>query len=129
VQEQALRWTSGLKGTTYAERCAEVGLETLEARRNVQDMMQVFKIIKGVDKVNPDQLFAKITHGAGTRNTTDPWNLQRGKAKKEVRLHSFGLRTIERWNKLSVETKQQKSTGSFKRALRRELLTGTVEGT
>jgi hypothetical protein len=80
VQEQALRWTSGLKGTTYAERCAEVGLETLEARRNVQDMMQVFKIIKGVDKVNPDQLFAKITHGTGTRNATDPWNLQRGKA-------------------------------------------------
>ena len=80
-------------------------LETLEARRNEQ-----FNIIKGVDKVNPDQIFAKITHGAGTRNATDPWNLQRGKAKKEVRL----LRTIERWNKLSVETKQHKSTGCLK---------------
>jgi ribonucleases P/MRP protein subunit RPP40 len=30
VQEKALRMISGLKGTSYEEKCKEVGIETLE---------------------------------------------------------------------------------------------------
>ena len=35
VQEKAVRMVSGLQGKTYAERCEELGLETLENRRVV----------------------------------------------------------------------------------------------
>jgi ribonuclease P/MRP protein subunit RPP40 len=43
VQEKAVRMVSGLKGTTYEERCAELGLETLKSRRDRQDMALAHK--------------------------------------------------------------------------------------
>jgi hypothetical protein len=49
VQEKAIRNTAGLKGKTYEEKCKEVGLETLAMRRNMQDLMQTFKIMHGFE--------------------------------------------------------------------------------
>jgi hypothetical protein len=57
VQEKALRMTSGLKGENYEGRCKEAGLEMLEERRKTQDMAQVFKIVKGIDKIDPEKIF------------------------------------------------------------------------
>jgi hypothetical protein len=59
VQEKARRMTTGLKGNTYEERCREVGLSTLQERRKVQDLTQVFKILKGIDRVEPEQIFGR----------------------------------------------------------------------
>jgi hypothetical protein len=36
---------TGLKGITYEERCAELGLETLERRRDIQDIVGYSLII------------------------------------------------------------------------------------
>jgi hypothetical protein len=35
---------AGLKGKEYAERCTELGLETLEERRHQHDMALVYKM-------------------------------------------------------------------------------------
>jgi hypothetical protein len=43
VQEKAVKMVTGLKGTTYEERCLELGLETLQRRRERQDMAMVHK--------------------------------------------------------------------------------------
>jgi len=45
VQKKAVCMVSGLKGKSYEERCAELGLETLETRRIKQDMSLVHKLI------------------------------------------------------------------------------------
>jgi ribonuclease P/MRP protein subunit RPP40 len=43
VQEKAVKMVAGLKGANYLEKCAELGLETLEKRRNDQDLALVYK--------------------------------------------------------------------------------------
>jgi hypothetical protein len=43
VQEKAVKMVAGLTGTTYEEKCVELGLETLQLRRERQDMMLVHK--------------------------------------------------------------------------------------
>jgi hypothetical protein len=45
-----------LKGVSYEESCKEVGLKTLEERRKAQDMAKVFKIVKGLDKLDPGKI-------------------------------------------------------------------------
>jgi hypothetical protein len=45
VQEKAVKMVSGLKATTYAERCVKLGLVTPEKRRTDQDMSLAFKMI------------------------------------------------------------------------------------
>jgi hypothetical protein len=57
VQEKALRKVTGLKSQTYAEKCKEVGIETLAKRCYIQDMAKTFKVVKGLDTVNPKALF------------------------------------------------------------------------
>ncbi len=47
--------TSGLKADSYEKRCKEAGLETRQARVNMQDIAQVFKILKGIDRLAPTQ--------------------------------------------------------------------------
>ena len=49
-----------MKGRTYEDKCKELGLDTLECRRNKQDLLQAYKIFKGKDKVDPDQLFTAV---------------------------------------------------------------------
>ena len=56
-----------MKGMTYLERCQEAGLETLEERRNTQDMTQTFKIMKGIDKVDREIFFNKRENQPRTR--------------------------------------------------------------
>ena len=46
-----------LKGKTYPERLKALGLPTLEYRRENPDMVQVYKIMNDIDKVNKDKLF------------------------------------------------------------------------
>ncbi len=67
-QEKGLRIITGLRGDSYEERCREAGWETLEARekKKIQDNTQAFKILKGIDKMDPEKLYpARRT----TRNT------------------------------------------------------------
>ncbi len=83
VQEKALRMTTGLKGNTYEERCKEVGLNTLQERRKVQDLTQVFKILKGINKVEPEQIFGRRRENQYTRQSANPWNLTKKQATVE----------------------------------------------
>jgi hypothetical protein len=105
VQEKALRMTSGLRGERYEQRCREAGLETLEARRKIQDITQLFKILKGIDKMDPEKLFSARRTTQNTRQSSNPLNIAKKQAMTEVRKGSFGLRVVDEWNRLPDEEK------------------------
>ncbi len=62
VQRRATRMVSDLAALPYHERLKTLGLPTLEYRRTRTDMIQVFKILNGIDKVNKDKLFSMQTY-------------------------------------------------------------------
>ena len=119
VQEKALGMVSGLKNKEYRERCREVGLDSLQTRRERHNILQVFKIMHGIDKVAPEALFIRVSEreDARTRLSTDPMNIRMKPARLD-RKHSFALRILEKWNRLDSETKNLKSIGAFKNALK-----------
>jgi hypothetical protein len=49
VQEKAVKMVSGLLGKTYEEKCHELNLQTLQERRQLQDMALdlVHKFVNG----------------------------------------------------------------------------------
>ena len=51
VQQKAVKAVSGLKGKIYEERLAEAGLPSLRDRRKETDMVQTFKIVRGIDVI------------------------------------------------------------------------------
>ena len=56
VQRRATRLIRGLARLSYEERLKETGLYTQERRRLRGDMIEMFKIMKGMDKISADEL-------------------------------------------------------------------------
>ena len=57
VQKRATKLVKGFWEKTYNERLKELDLPTMEYRRNRTDMIQVFRIIKGHDNIDPNMFF------------------------------------------------------------------------
>jgi hypothetical protein len=45
VQEKTLKMVAGIKVKSYEERFEELGLDTLEKRRGIQDMVDIYQIL------------------------------------------------------------------------------------
>ncbi|MBN3307225.1 GTD2A protein, partial [Amia calva] len=69
IQRRASRLFPGL---SYSERLSELNLFTLEQRRLRGDLIQVFKIIKGINHIKPEELF-QISRDTRTRDTNGNW--------------------------------------------------------
>ena len=52
VQRRAVNFITILKGVTYEDKLEELGILSLVVRRSRADLIQVFKILKGIDDVD-----------------------------------------------------------------------------
>ena len=57
VQRRFTRMLPGFKHLEYKERLRKLGLYSLERRRLRGDLIEVFKMLKGIDRVDVDRLF------------------------------------------------------------------------
>ncbi len=107
---------AGLKGANYLEKCAELGLETLEKRRNDQDQ-DLALVYKFVTKNDGQSLFNR-QEGARTRQAAGGHGMTVQYARTDPRKYSFAVRTVESWNRLPESIKTAETGESFKRRLR-----------
>jgi ribonuclease P/MRP protein subunit RPP40 len=63
VQEKAVKMVTGLKAVSYEDRCAKLGLETLQVRRERLDMALVHKYIGKENQT----LFRMMSANGGAR--------------------------------------------------------------
>ena len=87
---------SGLRCKTYEDRLTELKLMSLEMRRHKYDLVQVFKIIHGYDKVDRETWFnlAGAAPARVTRGTSDPLNIVQKMAAhtcRNTRISGSGL--------------------------------------
>ncbi len=129
VQRRMVAMVSGLTTKTYEDRLKELGMFTLEERRHQTDMIQVYKILNGHDRVDALQWFNHTyTAERLTRRAADPLNLVRGRSRLELRRNFFSQRVIENWNKVPEALKRARTVDAFKRgykAVRQAVLYGT----
>ena len=120
VQRKMVTAISVLYGRTYEERLVEIGMESLESRREWLDMVQTYKIVKEVDNVDRTRRFIM-------RGGEKPWNQSHSgrfkhhwRSKLEVRRNFYSQRVVDSWNGLFVETKLAINVAEFKWRLRAE---------
>ncbi len=117
VQEKAVKMVSGLRSKEYADRCAELGLETLKKRQQNQDMGLVYKLLNGEEESNLFKL-ADRPGTVRTRQAAGTKSLVAKFARTDQRKFSFSVRKVEKRNVLPENTKQAATQDGFKRSLK-----------
>ena len=117
VQRRATRLISGFKRLDYETRLRELNMFSLQRRYKRGDMIEVFKILTGLDNLKFDDLFELDVDGRRGHSK----KLKVKSARLDVRKYSFSVRVVSLWNKLSEETVMSTSLATFKRLLDRDM--------
>ena len=107
-----------LNANTYEEKLIELNLESLEYRRTKLDMVQTFKILKNIDKVDERIWFTRANDYTerNTRLNNNRDNLIRSKVSRtEVRNKFFSQQVINIWNNLPDHVKTATKVEQFKK--------------
>ncbi len=95
--------------------CEEkIVLETLESRRNKQDLIETYKYLNHYYKTDPS-LFFTLNHNTHTRGHS--YKCFKEHSRTEIRKNFFSNRVINSWNNLPHELVTAPSANSFKRKL------------
>ncbi len=114
VQRRATKLVSNINHLPYNERLKTLGIPSLEYRRQRADMIQVYKIIEGIDKVEENHFFTRATY-ITTRGHSR--KLFKKRARLNMRANSFSNRIVENWNNLSDDVVTAPSVNAFKSRL------------
>ena len=119
VQRRAVNYITGLKGATYEDKLKELGILSLASRRSRADLIQVFKILKGIDDVDSTTWFTLVGQEPQrlTRNTAYHGNLVATRSKIDIRSNFFTNRVVAKWNGLPIEVKDSRTLTIFKSKL------------
>ena len=116
IQRRATKMIPALKHLSYKDRLAALGtgMFSLKRRRLRGDMIEVFKIINGLDRLDFDKFFIK-----DSRNITRGHSLKLCKksVRTQLRQHSFSNRIVNFWNLLTEEVVSSDSLDIFKTRL------------
>jgi hypothetical protein len=115
VQRRATKLIGGgCNGLNYVDRLSRAGLISLEKRRERGDLIQVFKLIKGIDNVDYSKFF---TLAENSRTRGHSYKLLKDRARLDVRGNFFSQRVVNCWNSLPATVVEAKSINSFKNRL------------
>ena len=99
-----------LRNISYEMRLKECGLTTLETRR-LRDQIEVFKILNGYENIDINIFFTvkeeRRTRGHGV-------TLAKKQCRLDIRKIPFSQRTVNEWNRLSVDCVGASSVNIFK---------------
>ena len=106
-----------LANLSYHDRLVQLGLTTLEVRRKRGDLIQMYKYVKGIDRiqfVNPPVFRNNITRSHGLQFEGD-----RVFKLHQARKNYFLNRVNKDWNELPLEVLSATSVDDFKKKLDR----------
>ena len=120
VQSRATALVHGLRHLNSEERRKTLGLMKLEERRERGDMIEVFKILKGLTRIDPS-LFWEVREARGGARLVK----ERATNGRKQRQSFFSYRVVQKWNLLPVGVKMAPSLDSFKNRLDEMILKRT----
>jgi len=111
IQRRATKMIEECKGMNYKDRLVATGLTSLEDRRTRGDLIEVFKMIKGITKVDYKLFFTQQENG---RTRGHNHKLVKARSRSEVRKNCFSQRVVDVWNKLPACVVEAESVNCFK---------------
>ena len=116
IQRAATKMVSELKDLTYEERLKEMELPTLQVRRERGDLITMYKVVNGIEKIDKqDLVLLKEEDNERTRGHSK--RIRKSQCLRNIKKYSFPHRTVDIWNGLNEETVTAASVHKFKEML------------
>jgi len=106
----------GFSQLAYITRLNRLNLWTLEERRNSTDLIELFKIYKGLSGIKIESMFEPSTD---SRTRGHSLKLMKHRSRLDLRKYFFSERVVNRWNELDEDTVSATSVNMFKSRLQR----------
>ena len=118
VQRRITKMIVGCESLTYPERLRRLNLISLEMRRLRADLIEVFKIMHGLEGLERDDFFIlrESTNLRGHRFT-----IHKQHCRLNCRKFFFTQRVITEWNNLPSSTVTSTSVNMFKNAIKTKI--------
>ena len=121
VQRRFTKMIKGISHLEYEERLKSLNLPTLEKRRTYLDLVQAFRLYRGLDCLDhPLFRMVKNVHSKNTRQA-EQLNWITEKAQQDLRKNFFSQRVVHDWNNMPVNLKNMTSLSQFKTQLSHHL--------
>ena len=120
IQRRATKMIWNLKNLPYEERLIRCNLTSLETRRRRYDLIETFKIMKNIYKVNPEKMF-KLKESQARGHSL---KIFKQHSRLDSRKYFFSQRVVNDWNKLPKEAINAKNLLSFKSRIDQEFRPG-----
>ena len=118
IQRRATKLVPALADLPYEERLRRLELTTLQERRHRGDLIQVFKILKGIDLVNAGDKFLQLQAGPRRHRTRGhPLKLSKPRHRTHKRNMFFSSRVVDSWNNLPEDVVMSRTISTFKKKL------------
>ena len=114
VQRRATKMIEGFGKLSYNERLRRTGLTTSEERRTRGDLIETFKMVKGINKVDYTKFFSMSENNITRENS---YKLEKKQCNTSIRSSFFSQRIVNHWNGLPEEVVSAESVNTFKNRL------------
>jgi len=113
---RATKLVKVLKNRPYSERLALLRTSSLEKRRWRGDLIQAYRIVKGIDKVNMEHFF-EIDDGGGHDLRGHNLKVKVQRSRLQLRQGFFSQRVVCAWNSLPSSVVEASSVKTFMKRL------------
>ena len=111
VQRRFTRMFPELRGQAYEERLRSLDLFSLERRRIRGDLIETFKILKGMTELGQVELFER---NRDERLRGHEYKLIKQRVNTATRANYFSQRVINQWNNLPATVVEAQTLSTFK---------------
>jgi ribonuclease P/MRP protein subunit RPP40 len=114
VQKAATNLVSKLRKYSYPIRLQKLGITSLKDRRERGDMIEVYKILTGKEKIDSKQFFRFAGNPHGLRG--HEMKIVKERSRLDTRKFFFSQRAVNGWNSLPARVVNAESVNAFKNA-------------
>ena len=111
VQRRTTKMITGTRNLSYRERLRRCKLMTLEERRRRYDLIEMFKIMKGIYKINKEKLFEiNMNNTRGHK-----FKVKKHHSRLNLRKNFFTHRIVNDWNSLPDKAVKSRNVLSLRK--------------
>jgi hypothetical protein len=117
IQRSATRYIMNYPDMSYSERCAALQLLPLSFRREISDLLFMFKCANNLVNISLESYVSFVSTETNLRSANQGPLLRGQRVRTETFKYSFFNRIIPIWNHLPMDIRNCNTINSFKRAL------------